>query len=153
MEHFDRLIGSKKKYVEAITRADIDDYKIKRSDEPNGRKDRTVAPRTVNFEVSALRTFFYYLINECAVPMKDERERAHRRPSTYSQNEIDKLLTAATAFEKTVYGTLLLTGLREQELCYLTWKDVDLKREILRVTGGGKEEFSPKDYVEEFWIT
>lgn len=158
LEHFDRLIGSKKKYVEAITRADIDDYKIKRSDEPNGRKDRTVAPRTVNFEVSALRTFFYYLINERAVPMenpcarfkplKDERERAHRRPPTYSQNEIDKLLTAATTFEKTVYGTLLLTGLREQELCYLTWKDVDLKRGILRVTGEGKEEFSPKDYEE-----
>jgi hypothetical protein len=33
LEHFDRLIGKKKKYVEAITRADIDDYKIKRSEE------------------------------------------------------------------------------------------------------------------------
>src|SRR6266705_3366960 len=99
--------------------------------------DRPIAPRTVNFEVSALRTFFYYLINERAVPMenpcarfkplKDEGERARRRPPTYTQNELDKLFAAATTFEKTVYGTLLLTGLREQELCYLTWKDVDLK--------------------------
>src|SRR5260370_25835415 len=39
LEHFDRLIGKKKKYIEGITRADIDDYKIKRSEEPNGRKD------------------------------------------------------------------------------------------------------------------
>jgi integrase/recombinase XerD len=158
LEHFDRLIGKKKKYIEAITRADIDDYKIKRSEEPNGRKDCTVAPRTVNFEVSTFRTFFYYLINERAVPMenpcarfkplKDEGERARRRPPTYTQNELGKLFAAGTTFEKTVYGTLFLTGLREQELCYLTWKDVDLKREILRVTGEGKEEFSPKDYEE-----
>ncbi|MGB6877631.1 MAG: tyrosine-type recombinase/integrase [Candidatus Acidiferrales bacterium] len=158
LEHFRRLIGNKKKYVEAITRADIDDYKIERSEEPNGRKDRTVAPRTVNFEVSALRTFFYYLINERAVlmenpcarfkPLKDQGERAHRKPPTYTQNELDKLFAAATDFEKIVYGTLLLTGLREQELCYLTWKDVDLKRAILRITGEGKEEFSPKDYEE-----
>lgn len=158
LEHFDRLIGKKKKYVEAITRADIDDYKIKRSGESNGRRDRTVAPRTVNFEVSALRTFFYYLINERAVPMenpcarfkplKDERERARRRPATYLQSELDKLFAAASTFEKAVYGTLLLTGLREQELCYLTWKDVDFKKEILRVTGEGKEGFSPKDYEE-----
>jgi hypothetical protein len=32
VEHFKHLIGEKKKYVEAITRADIDDYKIKRRD-------------------------------------------------------------------------------------------------------------------------
>jgi integrase/recombinase XerD len=157
LEHFDRLVGKKKKYVEAITRADIDDYKIRRSEESSGPTGRTVAPRTVNFEVSALRTFFYYLINERAVPMenpcarfkplKDERERARRKPSTYTQSELNKLFAAANTFEKTVYGTLLLTGLREQELCNLTWKDVDLKRE-LRVTGEGKEGFSPKDYEE-----
>ncbi|MGA9883472.1 MAG: tyrosine-type recombinase/integrase [Candidatus Acidiferrales bacterium] len=156
--HFDRLIARRKKYVEAITRADIDDYKIQRSSETNGRKERTVAPRTVNFEVSALRTFFYYLINERAVPMenpcarfkplKDERERARRKPPTYTQGELDKLFGAADAFEKTVYGALLLTGLREQELCYLTWKDVDLKGGTLRVTGEDKERFSPKDYEE-----
>lgn len=157
LNHFERLIG-KKKYVEAITRADIDDYKIKRSEESNGRKDRTIAPRTVNFEVSALRTFFYYLINERAVamenpckrfkPLKDERERARRRPATYAQNDLDKLFASANTFEKTVYATFLLTGLREQELSNLTWKDVDLKKAILRVTGEGKEDFSPKDYEE-----
>src|SRR5207249_1189497 len=61
--HFERLLGDKK-YVEAITRADIDDYKIKRSEELGERHGRPIAPRTINFEVSTLRTFFYYLINE-----------------------------------------------------------------------------------------
>ena len=158
LDHFERLIGKNKKYVEAITRADIDDYKIKRSAESNGRKDRTIAPRTINFEVSALRTFFYYLINERAVamenpcarfkPLKDESERARRRPPTYTQGDLDKLFASANTFEKTVYATFLLTGLREQELCNLGWTDVDLKKETLRVTGEGKEGFSPKDYEE-----
>jgi site-specific recombinase XerD len=53
LEHFERLVGKGKKYVEAITRADIDDYKIRRSEESSGRNGRTIAPRTVNFEVSA----------------------------------------------------------------------------------------------------
>jgi integrase/recombinase XerD len=38
--------------------------------------------------------------------------------------------------------------MREQELCYLDWPDVDLKKETVRVTGQGKEGFSPKDYEE-----
>lgn len=155
--HFQRLLG-KKKYVEAITRADIDDYKIKRSEEPNGRHDRPAKPRTINFEVSTLRTFFYYLINERGIPManpcarfkplKDEKEKARRKPPTYTQAELDRLFAACTDLEKTAFATLLLTGLREQELCYLTWKDVDLKRATIKVTGEGKDGFSPKDYEE-----
>src|SRR6185436_14978774 len=42
--HFERLLG-KKRYVEAITRLDIDEYKIARSKERAGRADgtRTIA--------------------------------------------------------------------------------------------------------------
>ncbi len=45
-----------------------------------------------------------------------------------------------------IYATFLLTGLRDQEICYLTWTDVDLKKLTLRVTS--KDGFSPKDYEE-----
>ncbi len=157
LDHFERLLG-KKKYVEAITRADIDDYKIKRSVDNGDERTKPARARTINFEVSTLRTFFYYLINERAVPMqnpctrfkplKDERERSRRKPPTYTQSELNKLFAACDDFEKAAFATLLLTGLREQELCYLTWKDVDLKHETIRVTGEGKEGFSPKDYEE-----
>jgi integrase/recombinase XerD len=157
LEHFERLLG-KRKYLEAITRADIDDYKIRRSEESNGRHDRPPKPRTINFEVSTLRTFFYYLINERGIPManpcarfkplKDEGEKAQRKPPTYTQAELDRLFAACDSLEKTAFATLLLTGLREQELCYLTWKDVDLKRATIKITGEGKEGFSPKDYEE-----
>ena len=158
LEHFERLFGKKKKYVEAITRSDIDDYKIRRSEETSKRIGRHIASRTINFEVSTLRTFFYYLINERAIPMqnpcarfkllKDENEKARRSPQTYNRDELKRLFGKCNSFEKTAFATLLLTGLREQELCYLDWRDVDLKKETIRVTGQGKEGFSPKDYEE-----
>lgn len=157
LEHFERLL-SKKKYVEAITRADIDDYKIKRSEESSLNRRRPITPRTINFEVSTLRTFFYYLINERGLPMqnpcarfkhlRDEKKKARRKPPTYTQEELDRLFETCDDFEKTVFATLLLTGLRKRELYYLAWRDVDLKRGTIRITGEGKDGFSPKDYEE-----
>jgi len=157
LDHFEAVLGEKK-YVEAITRADIDDYKIKRSAEDSKKTKRPATPRTVNFEVSTLRTFFYYLINERGIPMKnpcarfkalkDEKKKAKRKPPTYTQDELDKLFKTCDKLEKTMFATLLLTGLRKRELYYLTWKDVDLKRATIQVSGDSKEGFSPKDYEE-----
>jgi hypothetical protein len=57
LEHFERLLGHRKN-VEAITRSDIDDYKIRRQQEQSLRHKRLITPPTINFEVSTLRTFF-----------------------------------------------------------------------------------------------
>ena len=159
LDHFERLLG-KKKFVEAVTRADIDDYKAARSGETSEQhRNRPITPRTINFEVCVLRTFFYFHINErglrmenpCAhfKPLKDALAKAKRRPPTYTQPEIDKLFAACDAFEKTAFATLLLTGLRDEELCFLMWRDVNIKdpqNAMVRVTGEGKTGFTPKDY-------
>ena len=157
MNHFERLLGHKK-YVEAITRADIDDYKVKRSVEFSTQHDRQITPRTINFEVGTLRTFFYYFINERGLPianpcarfkhLKDEKKKARSKPPTYSQEDLDRLFAASDEMKKAIFATLLLTGLRKRELYFLTWKDVDLKTATIRVSGDGKEGFSPKDYEE-----
>jgi integrase len=157
MNHFERLLGQKK-YVEAITRADIDDYKIKRSAEFSTQHDRQITPRTINFEVGTLRTFFYYLINERSLPianpcarfkhLKDEKKKARSKPSTYTQEQLGRLFDACDERKKAIFATLLLTGLRKRELYYLTWRDVDLKAATILVSGEGKDGFSPKDYEE-----
>ena len=158
---FERVLG-KKKFIEAITRADIDDYKTARStDESQQHKGRIITPRTINFEVSVLRTFLYFLINERGIRMenpcarfkalKDQKAKARRKPPTYKQTEIDKVFAQCEDSEKTTFATLLLTGLREQELCFLAWRDVNLKdprNASIKVSGEGKEGFSPKDYEE-----
>jgi site-specific recombinase XerD len=121
MEHFKRLLG-KKRYVEAITRSEIDDYKNDRSTEKVGNTDRMVSPSTINFEVSTLRTFFYFLIRERGVKMENPctrfkmirsaKERLKGRPPTYNQGELDRLFAACTPVECAIYKTFLLTGLR-----------------------------------------
>lgn len=157
LEHFERHAGQKR-FVEAVTRADIDEYKIQRCQEQSQRHDRLITARTVNFEVSTLRTFFYYLIKERGLAMKnpcsrfkklrDAKRLSRSRPPTYSQNELDALFLEYDDFERAVFATLLLTGVRKQELYFLTWKDMDLRAATLRVSGEGKVGFSPKDYEE-----
>jgi integrase len=157
MNHFERLLGHKK-YVEALTRADIDNYKVKRSQESSSQHDRPITARTINFEVGTLRTFFYYLINDRGLPvanpcarfkhLKDERKKAKSRPQPYTQEELNRLFAACDEKKKAIFATLLLTGLRKNELYFLTWRDVDLKAATVRVSGDGKEGFSPKDYEE-----
>jgi integrase/recombinase XerD len=158
LEHFERVLG-KKRYIEAITRADIDDYKTARStQESQQHKGRIITPRTINFEVSVLRTFFYFLIHERALKMenpcarfkslKDPKTKARRKPPTYKQPELDRIFKHCDHTEKTIFATLLLTGLREQELYFLDWPDVELKAGTIRVTPKSAEGFSPKDYEE-----
>ena len=129
LEHFER-ISSKRKFAEAITRSDIDDYKTSRSKEVSEQhKNRAITPRTINFEVSVLRTFFYFLINErglkmenpCArfKPLRDQKAKARRKPPTYKQAEVDQLFAKCDGTEKAKFSTLLLTGFREQELYFL----------------------------------
>jgi integrase/recombinase XerD len=157
MEHVERHLR-KCMFVEAITRSHIDDFKTKRSGEASQQHDRIITPRTINFEVSVLRTFFYFLINErglhienpCAryKQLKDTRAKANRRPPRYTQEEIDRMFEKCRAADKAIFATLLLTGLRKQELYFLSWPDVDLKQGTLKVTAKPQDGFSPKDYEE-----
>jgi site-specific recombinase XerD len=60
LDHGNRILG-RKTFVEAITRPDIDDYKAVRSTESREQhKNRRITPRTINYEIAVLRTFFYF---------------------------------------------------------------------------------------------
>ncbi len=137
----------------------MDDFKTQRSTEKSQQHARIITPRTINFEVSVLRTFFYFLANErglklenpCArfKPLKDPSAKARKKPPTYTQEETSRLLVGcADPLERTIFATLLLTGLREQELYYLSSTDVDPKKSTIKVTPKPNEGFSPKDYEE-----
>jgi integrase len=63
--------------------------------------------------------------------LKDANQKSKRRPPTYSQEELDALFAACDDFERAVLGTLLLAGLRKQELYFLTWSDIDFQGRAL----------------------
>lgn len=155
--HFLRILGYKK-FVEAIDRADIDTYKIKRTSEKSLRHDRLITPRTINFEISCLRTFFYYLENERGLliknpcskfkHLKDQKKKSNSKPTVYSQDELDRIFAECDDYERAIFAVLLLSGIRKRELYFLAWNDLDLNSKTLKVTGEGKVGFSPKDYEE-----
>jgi hypothetical protein len=58
MEHIERHLRDCL-YVEAITRAHIDDFKTKRSKETSQQHDRIITPRTINFEVRACKCYSF----------------------------------------------------------------------------------------------
>lgn len=134
MDHFERLLGWRL-FVESINRSDIDRYRATRSREkPRQRHGERVTPGTVNSEVSVLRTFFNFLIHERQVdmenpcarfkPLRDASGKSNGRAPTYSQEEVARILDSCDGQDRVAFATLLLTGMREQELCYQTWDEV-----------------------------
>ncbi len=68
--------------------------------------------------------------------------------SIYESEEIDKLLKACDKRERILYLTYLLTGLRDKEMRHLTWRDVDFRTQVVRVTRKPQFGFKPKNKEE-----
>lgn len=158
LDHFQRIVGQGR-FVQTIGRREVEAYKAARVEEKSSvRSKRLVKPSTVNFEVSVLRTFFNFVIRELQVrmenpcarfkPLRDAAGKAQGRTPVYSQEEIARILGACEGEDRAAFATLLLTGLREQELCFLTWDDVRLTKGREAVVVRAKPGFSPKDYEE-----
>jgi integrase len=66
----------------------------------------------------------------------------------YEPEELKPLFAACTAEERTLYMTYLLTGFRDKEIRYLTWRDIDFRNQAIRVTAKSQFEFKPKNKEE-----
>ena len=98
VEHFERLLGHRR-FMEAITRADIERYKALRLGET--ARGRPVRAATVNFEVGVLRTWFNFLRRELGLAienpcahfkrLRDAASKANRPPEVYTEDELARL--------------------------------------------------------------
>jgi integrase/recombinase XerD len=66
----------------------------------------------------------------------------------YEDEEIQSLLKASKEKERVLYLCYLLTGLRDREMRHLTWRDVDFRTQVVRVTGKPLYGFKPKNKEE-----
>ena len=66
----------------------------------------------------------------------------------YEEEEIQSLLKACGKDERVLYLCYLLTGLRDKEMRHLTWRDIDFRTQVIRVTRKPFYGFKPKNKEE-----
>ena len=69
-------------------------------------------------------------------------------PEIYEQEELDKLFAKCDAEERLWYEFFLMTGMREQEVMYTYWSDVNLAASTVRVSHKPDRGWTPKAYKE-----
>ena len=114
-------------------------------------KDLGMSPATIRREVSAIRTYYGFLVGEgrVAEDPSDRLEtprRGRKLPDTLSVKEVESLLTAPgideplgwrdRALLELAYGA----GLRVSELCGLGLTDLLLPENLVRVLGKGSKQ-------------
>jgi integrase len=69
-------------------------------------------------------------------------------PEMYEQKELEKLFKACTEEERLWYEFFLMTGMREQEVMYTYWSDVNFAASTARVSHKPDRGWTPKAYKE-----
>lgn len=96
-----------------------------------------VTPRTVNYELQVLQTFFRWAISNNRLFINPastvERYRIPKRalPKFLTVDELKKLFEACTDGERRLFMTILLTGMRKGEIEHLTWPDVSFELGVI----------------------
>ena len=118
-------------------------------------KDLGLSAATIRREVSAIRTYYAFLVGEGRVPADpSDRLESPRRgrvlPDTLTVHDVDALLAAPHVDQPLAWRDRTLlelgygAGLRVSELCGLLLTDLQLTDNLVRVFGkGGKERLVP----------
>jgi integrase/recombinase XerD len=83
------------------------------------------------------------LVNKNDWPQFTEEE-----PEIYEAEELDKLFGACDAEERLWYEFFLMTGMREQEVMFTYWSDVNFSASTVRVSHKPDRGWTPKAYRE-----
>ena len=112
---------------------------------------REIAPASLARKISALRTFFQYLIREKIMPencakLIDSPRFQRKIPDILDESEIESLLNAPALAkpigirDRAILELLYASGLRVSELTALEFSHLDLENFMLRLWGKGFKE-------------
>ena len=112
---------------------------------------REIAPASLARKISALRTFFQYLIREKLLPenlakLIDSPRFQRKIPDILDENEIESLFNAPDLTkpkgirDRAILELLYASGLRVSELTSLEFSHLDLENSMLRLWGKGFKE-------------
>ncbi len=109
-----------------------------------------VTPRTVNYELRALFTFFHWATKRNVLflnPAQNvERFRLPKRaiPKFMTSEELKKFFAACTSAQRRLYMSILLTGMRKGEAEYLVWEDISFELGVIFIREKPDLQWQPK---------
>jgi integrase/recombinase XerD len=112
------------------------------------RDDKEQAPRSCWNKFANVMSFLKANGIRGLVGKNDWPRFTEEEPEIYEQEELDKLFAACDAEERLWYEFFLMTGMREQEVMYSYWSDVNFTASTVRVTHKPDRGWTPKAYKE-----
>ncbi len=112
------------------------------------RDEKEQAPRSVYNKFENVMTFLKAQGIRGLVGKNDWPRYTEEEPEIYEQEELDKLFATCGAGERLWYEFFLMTGMREQEVMYTYWSDVNLAASTVRITHKPDRGWTPKAYKE-----
>jgi len=131
-----------KLYLQDIERADL----LKFSAFLRDKKKQ--APRSVYNKFENVMTFLKANRIRGLVGKNDWPRYTEEEPKMYEKAELTKLLAACDVEERLWYEFFLMTGMREQEVMYTYWSDVNFAASTVRVSHKPDRGWTPKAYKE-----
>jgi integrase len=112
------------------------------------RDDKEQAPRSCWNKFATVMSFLKANGIRGLVGKNDWPRYTEEEPEIYELEELDKLLAKCDAEERLWYEFFLMTGMREQEVMYTYWSDVNAAASTVRVSHKPDRDWTPKAYKE-----
>jgi integrase/recombinase XerD len=112
------------------------------------RDKKNQAPRTVYNKFENVMTFLKANKIRGLAGKNDWPRYTEEEPEMYEEIELDQLFKACDAEERLWYQFFLMTGMREQEVMYTYWSDVNFAASTVRVSHKSDRGWTPKAYKE-----
>jgi integrase/recombinase XerD len=112
------------------------------------RDNKDQAPRSCWNKFANVMSFLKANGIRGLVGKNDWPRYTEEEPEVYEQEELDKLFAACDPDERLWYEFFLMTGMREQEVMYTYWSDVNFAASTVRVSHKPDRGWTPKAYKE-----
>ena len=112
------------------------------------RDDKEQSPRSCWNKFANVMTFLKANGIRGLAGKNDWPRYTEEEPEIYEPEELDKLLAACDEEERLWYEFFLMTGMREQEVMYTYWSDVNVAHATVRVSHKPDRAWTPKAYKE-----
>jgi len=142
IKQFKRFLQAKRPYLMKLSqlRPDvIEEYQRFRMKEMTPHSNKPIKKRTINIEVSSLKTFLNKAVKWDMVSVNPIegveylKEDDSKKIRALTGQEARRLLEEANGWFRPVLLTAMYTGMREGEMITLEWDDIDLDRCIIRI--------------------